>query len=460
MKPDRLIDSEYQDTSDKLIIKGGIIVNEGLLQKASILIAGDRIIKIFKQDEALPSQVRVIDATGMLVIPGVIDDQVHFREPGSTHKGTIASESAAAILGGVTSYMDMPNNNPPALTIESLELKNNIASKDSFANYSFYLGASNNNIDQIILADPSEICGVKVFMGSSTGNMLVDNPDSLEKIFSDSPLLIATHCEDETTIKRNLAEAVNKYGEDLIPFREHCIIRDRQSCIKSSSKAIDLAKKHNSRLHVLHISTQEEIAMIKEAQKSFPNITGEVCIHYMLLDNSMYDEMGSKMKCNPSIKERSDRLAIIEAVKDGTIKVVATDHAPHTLKEKSGNYMTTPSGLPLIQHSLQLMIELHLNGIFTLEEVVDRMCHSPALNFKIENRGFIREGYYADIVIIDLNKEDTISTSNPAYLCGWSPFYGKTLRSSIVHTFVNGVHVVNNGELTGNKGGKKLNFYK
>ncbi len=451
---------EYLNSSDNLIIKGGTIVNEGILQKADILISGSKIVKILTEDDSSLFNVRVIDAQGMIVIPGVIDDQVHFREPGNTHKGTIASESAAAVLGGVTSYMDMPNNNPPSITIQSLEYKNSIAANESYANYSFYLGASNENIDQITIADPTEICGLKIFMGSSTGNMLVDNPDSLERIFSSSPLLIATHCEDESIIKRNLADAVEKYGHENIPFNEHCNIRDRQSCIKSTAKAIDLAKRHNSRLHILHISTREEIEMIKEAHKSFPKITGEVCVHYMLLDNSMYDKLGSKMKCNPSIKEIRDREAIIEAVKDGTIKVVATDHAPHTIEEKSGNYMSSPSGLPLVQHSLQIMLELHTNGIFTIHEVVDRMCHSPALNFRIEKRGFIREGYYADIVLVDMNKEDSISTIKPAYLCGWSPFKGKVFGSSVVHTFINGVQVVANGELTGKKAGKRLKFEK
>ncbi len=451
---------EHLNSSDNLIIKGGTIVNEGILQKADILISGSKIVKILTEGDSSLFNVRVIDAQGMIVIPGVIDDQVHFREPGNTHKGTIASESAAAVLGGVTSYMDMPNNNPPSITIQSLESKNSIAANESYANYSFYLGASNENIDQITIADPTEICGLKIFMGSSTGNMLVDNPDSLERIFSSSPLLIATHCEEESIIKRNLADAVKKYGHEHIPFNEHCNIRDRESCITSTAKAIDLAKRHNSRLHILHISTKEEIEMVKEAHKSFPKITGEVCVHYMLLDNSMYDKLGSKMKCNPSIKEIRDRAAIIEAVKDGTIKVVATDHAPHTIEEKSGNYMSSPSGLPLVQHSLQIMLELHTNGIFTIHEVVDRMCHSPALNFKIEKRGFIREGYYADIVLVDMNKEDSISTIKPAYLCGWSPFKGKVFGSSVVHTFINGVQVVKNGELTGKKAGKKLKFEK
>ncbi len=441
-----------------LIIKNGIIVNEGNTFVGSILIEGDRISGIFKNNEQLPDSLETVDASGMHIFPGVIDDQVHFREPGNTHKGTISSESAAAVLGGITSYMDMPNNNPPSITLESLERKNSIAEKESYANYSFYLGASNDNINEIIHADRSKICGLKVFMGSSTGDMLVDDLTALERIFSQSPLLIATHCESEEIIKANLADAVVKMGQNSIPFSSHDKIRTREACIESTKKAINLANRFNSRLHILHISTCEEIEMIKAAREKNPKITAEVCVHYMVFDNSDYQKYGSKIKCNPAIKSKEDKLAIIKAVKEGAIKVVATDHAPHTLEEKSNNYLKSPSGLPLVQHSLQIMLELSDEGWFTIEEVADRMAHSPALNFNIDKRGFIKEGYYADLVIVDLNKVDDISTKKPAYLCGWSPFEDKIFKSSVIHTFVNGVQVVKDSKLTGKRAGKKIEF--
>lgn len=332
------------------LIKNCIIVNEGNSFKGSVLIKGKIISKIFEEEDLLPESVEIIDANGLIMLPGVIDDQVHFREPGSTHKGDIASESAAAVLGGVTSYMEMPNTNPPATTRDLLEEKYRIAKKSSFANYSFYLGGTNNNLAEIINADPSSICGIKLFMGSSTGNMLVDNDESLEAIFKNSPMLIAAHCEDENTIQTNMQNAKEMYGDD-IPFSLHPIIRSREACIKSSEKAINLALKYNSSLHILHISTKDEIDMIHEASKKNPKITGEVCVHYMLFDNKLYCEMGSKIKCNPAIKTNEDKESIINAVKHGIIKVVATDHAPHTIDDKNNKYLTAPSGLPLIQHS-------------------------------------------------------------------------------------------------------------
>lgn len=443
------------------LIYNGTIVNEGSSFIGSLLIRNGYIEKIFK-DEVVETerfdQANLIDAKGLHILPGVIDDQVHFREPGNTHKGTISSESAAAVLGGVTSYMDMPNNNPPTVTNEALNRKKIIAQKESYANYSFYLGASNDNIEEIKAVDRKSVCGVKVFMGSSTGNMLVDNIESLNRIFSESPILIATHCEEESVIRKNLADAIERFGEENIPFREHCNIRDRNSCIESTKKAIDLAIRHKSRLHVLHISTEEEIEMIKQASEINPLITGEVCVHYMLLDNSMYDSLGSKMKCNPSVKAISDREAIINAVKKGIIKVVATDHAPHTKSEKESGYLKAPSGLPLIQHSLQMMLEMYKEGIFTIEEIVSAMSHSPANNFMIEKRGYLREGYFADIVLVDINKADMESTKKPAYLCGWSPFEGKIFTSSVIHTFVNGVQIVSEGKLTGLRAGMNLEF--
>ncbi len=441
----------------KTLIKNCIIVNEGYSFKGSILIDGKIISKIFSDGDTLPISDEIIDANGLLMFPGIIDDQVHFREPGNTNKGDIASESAAAVLGGVTSYMEMPNTNPPAITREILEEKYKIAEKSSFSNYSFYLGGTNDNLDEIISADSKLICGLKLFMGSSTGNMLVDNDESLEAIFQKSPMLIAVHCEDENTIQTNTQNAKERYGSD-IPFSLHPIIRSREACIKSSEKAIKLALKYNSSLHILHISTKEEIDMIREASKMNSNITGEVCVHYMLLDNTMYCEMGSKIKCNPAIKTTEDKEAIIKAVKEGIIKVVATDHAPHTIEDKNNKYLEAPSGLPLIQHSLQIMWELHLQGHFSVEEIADRMSHSPAIRFGVENRGFIREGYFADIVLVDPSKSITIDKTNISYKCKWSPFEGKTFNSSIVHTFVNGKHTVAFGKLTGNRAGERLKF--
>ena len=450
------------------LIKNGTIVNQGLSFMGSLLINGEKIEKIVNADsfasieeyDEYISQIqsdKIIDATGMHILPGVIDDQVHFREPGNTHKATIASESAAAVLGGVTSFMDMPNNNPPAASLDALDQKFSIAAKDSYANYSFYLGATNGNIDQIKNINKERICGVKVFMGSSTGNMLVNDEQMLNRIFSESPVLIATHCEQEETIKANMTAYTEKYGNE-IPFEMHYKIRSKEACIECTKRALDLAVKHNTKLHILHISTAEEIELIKEARKQNPQILGEVCVHYMWFNCNDYKEYGSKIKCNPAIKTEDDMHAIRSAVKDGTIAVVATDHAPHLKEEKEKNYAQAPSGIPLIQHSLQLMLELSKKGIFTVEDVAARMSHGPAECFQIKERGFIQEGYYADLAIINLNLPDSKTTSTPAYKCGWSPFEGKEFSSSIIHTFVNGTQVVENGTLTGNKNAKELVF--
>ncbi len=439
------------------LIKNGNIINEGLSYKGSLLLVDERISKIIPAGGFLPYADVIIDAEGMNIVPGIIDDQVHFREPGNTHKGTIESESAAAVLGGVTSYMDMPNNSPTTTTIELLEAKNDLACKNSYANWSFYMGATNSNIDELKKVNPSLTCGIKVFMGSSTGNMLVDDPIMLDRIFNECKILIATHCEDESIIRENLRNAREHYN-DNIPFSEHPNIRSREACVKSTKKAIELATRHMSRLHILHISTAEEIEIIKEASLKNPAITGEVCVHYMLLDKSDYDSYGSLMKCNPAIKEERDKTAIIKAVKEGTIKVVATDHAPHTMEEKSEGYLKAPSGLPLVQHSFQIMWDLHKAGHFSQFDVIDRLSHSPAANFKIKDRGYIREGYYADIMIFNPDLEDCITTKNPAYKCGWSPFKKESFSSSIIHTFVNGQHIVENGKLTGRKAGKRLEF--
>ncbi len=456
----------------KTFIKNGIIVNGGKSSVGSLLIDGEIIGKVILSEnysdihlynsavEKLESEVaaeNVVDAAGMHIIPGVIDDQVHFREPGNTHKATIGSESRAAVLGGVTSFMDMPNNNPPVTTLEALENKYAIAAKDSFANYSFYLGATNENIDQIRAIDPKTVCGLKVFMGSSTGNMLVSDQQMLDRIFKESPVLIATHCEDEQTIKENLEKCKAEYGNE-IPFEKHPEIRSREACIKCSRRAIDLAIKNSSNLHILHLSTADEMEMLKEAKKANPNISGEVCVHYMWFNKKDYAEYGSKVKCNPAIKEESDMMAIRKAVKEGVIDVVATDHAPHLKEEKAQGYLPAPSGLPLVQHSLQVMLELYKKGIFTIEEVVKKMSHGPSDLFRIDKRGYLKEGYFADIVLVDTNKPDSISASSPAYKCGWSPFEGYTFSCSVLHTFVNGTQVVRNGELTGNRNSMRLNF--
>ncbi len=456
------------------LLKNGIIVNDGLSQTGSLLIIGDKIEKIiylsgYKNEEeyneavnsietsAESGNLEVIDAAGKYVMPGVIDDQVHFREPGNIHKATIESESKAAVLGGVTSYMDMPNNNPPVTNLETLEGKYETAAKSSFANYSFYLGATNENIGEIKAINPKNVCGVKVFMGSSTGNMLVSDQQTLKQIFQDSPVLIATHCEDEQTIKDNLEACKAKFGEQ-IPFNMHPVIRSREACIKCTEKALALALENNSKLHILHMSTADELEMLAKAQQTNPKISGEVCVHYMWFNNKDYDKYGSKVKCNPAIKEESDMMAIRKAVKDGVIKVVATDHAPHLKEEKEQPYLTAPSGLPLVQHSLQVMLELHKQGVFTIEEVASRMSHGPADLFEIEGRGYLKEGYFADIIIVDTNCPDSHSSTHPAYKCGWSPFEGYTFSSSVVHTFVNGTHVVKNGELTGEKNSARLTF--
>lgn len=456
------------------LIKNGTIVNNGLSFKGSLLIIGNKISRILIEREfetpelyaqavtelehSIPTeQLTQIDAQDLHVLPGIIDDQVHFREPGNTAKATIESESKAAVLGGVTSFMDMPNNNPPAVTWEALENKYSLAAEKSYANYSFYLGATNDNIEEIKQVDKNQICGIKVFMGSSTGNMLVNNPQTLTDIFRFSPVLIATHCEEEQIIQENLSHYKTEYGEH-IPFEMHPAIRSRQACIQCSERAIHLAIENHSRLHILHISTVEEIAMIGEAKQINPKISGEVCVHYMWFNKDDYAKYGSQIKCNPAIKEASDMLAIRQGVKEGIIDVVATDHAPHLKEEKNRPYLTAPSGLPLVQHSLQLMLELYKQGIFTIEEVVKKMSHGPAECFDIKQRGYLKEGYFADITLVNLQQPDRLSTLHPAYKCGWSPFEEYTFSSSVIHTFVNGVQVVKNGKLTGLKKSMRLEF--
>ena len=440
----------------KTFIVNASIINEDKEFIGSVLIENELIVDINPINPDLSDTI-IIDAKGNYLIPGVIDDQVHFREPGNCEKADIESESKAAILGGVTSFMDMPNNKPPVCDATSLESKYFIAKEKSYANYSFYLGASNDNFEEILKTDNQSVCGLKVFMGSSTGNMLVDNSDTLENIFRSFPSLIATHCEEEEIIKNNLSEYKLQYNEE-IPFNKHHLIRSREACIESTKKALELAVKHNTQLHILHISTKEEVDLIAEAQKKNPKISAETCVHFLWFNADDYDRMGSFIKCNPAIKEKKDMLAIRQGIKDGIIKVVATDHAPHLLSEKQGKYLEAPSGLPLVQHSLQAMLEFVNQSVFTIPEVIRYMCHNPADLYRIEKRGYIRKGYYADLVIVDRNKPYKVSKDNIAYKCKWSPFLGYQFTSAITHTFVNGEMVVNDGVLTGARNSKRLKF--
>jgi dihydroorotase len=435
-----------------IVIKDAKVVNEGkILRDTSILIRNGFIEKIFR--DAVPANILaqsdVIDASGKLLLPGVIDDQVHFREPGLTHKGDIKTESKAAIAGGITSFLEMPNTIPQTVTQELLEQKFQHASEVSLANYSFYIGATNENLEELLKTDPSSVCGIKVFMGSSTGNMLVDNPETLSALFSKSKMLIATHCEDEQIIQANIVQAREKYGED-VPISEHSKIRDTNSCFKSTSKAVELAKKFGTRLHVLHLSTAGEIALFDSGPVKGKKITCEACVHHLWFSESDYERLGTRIKWNPSIKSANDRQALLKGVTDNRIDVIATDHAPHTIEEKDQTYFKSPSGGPLVQHSLVAMLELSRNGKITLEKVVEKMCHNPADLFGIEKRGYIRKGYKADLVLVD-SARWTVSKENILAKCGWSPFEGESFYYFINQTFVNGnlVYENNNPNFTG-----------
>jgi dihydroorotase, multifunctional complex type len=438
------------------LICDATIVNEEAQFVGNVLIEHGRISKISSTPIEAANAIR-IDAKGLLLLPGVIDDQVHFREPGLTHKGDIASESKAAVAGGVTSFMEMPNTKPATTTIELLEEKFEIASRTSFANYSFYIGATNENLDVIAKIDPRTTCGVKVFMGSSTGNMLVDERKTLEGIFAESPTIVTTHCEDEATIRRNLAEFQARYGE-AIPVEAHPLIRSNEACVRSTDLAISLATKYGSRLHVLHLSTKEEMALLDAKPLAEKKITGEVCVHHLWFSDKDYAQRGNFIKWNPAVKSEADRDALRDSLKTGKLDVVATDHAPHTFEEKSNPYLTAPSGGPSVQHSLTLMLELAKQGFYTIEEVVNKMCHAPATLFQVAERGFIREGYFADLVLVDPSTSWTISKENILYKCGWSPFDGVTLSNSIKTTFVNGEIAYNNGVVYDRQLGMRLTF--
>lgn len=421
-----------------------------LLENGLIAKIGDNI--------SADGNVTEINADGLFLLPGVIDDQVHFREPGLTHKGELFTESRAAVAGGITSYMEMPNTVPNALTQELLQDKYDRAAQVSLANYSFFMGASNDNLDEVLKTDDRNVCGVKIFMGSSTGNMLVDNEATLDGIFSECPLLIATHCEDEATIRANTAAAIERFGED-IPITEHPKIRSVEACYLSSSKAVELAKKHNTRLHILHISTEKETHLFDNsvplAQK---RITAEACIHHLTFNDSMYETKGTLLKWNPAVKTEADRQGVFKALLEDRIDIIATDHAPHTWEEKQNKYLKAPSGGPLVQHALPAMMEHVRNGAISIERMVEKMCHAPAICFQLENRGYIREGYAADLVLVNPNQAWTVSKENILYKCGWSIFEGTTFQSSITHTFVNGHLAYANGKLDDSKLGERLTF--
>ena len=440
------------------LIKNATIINEGRSFKGSVLIKDQYVDGIYETDTVLPTADTIIDAEGLLLLPGVIDDQVHFREPGLTHKADIASESAAAVAGGVTSYMEMPNTNPQTTTITELENKFAIASQKSLANYSFFLGATNDNLDELLKADPATVCGVKVFMGSSTGNMLVDDKKALERIFSEVRTLIATHCEDEATIRANMELYRSRYGEE-VPFSLHHEIRNAEACYKSSSMAVELAAKHNTRLHILHISTQKELSLFDNSKPiEEKNITSEVCVHHLWFTSDDYASKGARIKWNPAVKTPADREALREALKNNRLDVVATDHAPHTLEEKSKTYFNAPSGGPLVQHSLPAMLQMSDQGIFSRELVVEKMCHAPAKLFRIDKRGFIRKGYYADLVLVQPGIEDIVSDSTVLYKCKWTPFDGQMFNNKVLTTWVNGHAVYNKGVINTAIKGKRLAF--
>lgn len=439
-----------------LIIKSATIVNEGRTFIGDVFVKNGLIEQIGSSLNI--SADKEINAEGLHLFPGCIDDQVHFREPGLTHKGNIFTESRAAVAGGITSFMEMPNTVPNALTQDLLEDKYQIARQTSAGNYSFFMGAGNDNLDQVLKTDPKNVCGIKVFMGSSTGDMLVDNEKTLEGIFSKTPMLVATHCEDEATIRANSAQFKMQYGDNLTP-EMHPMIRNAEACYISSSLAVGLAKKFNTRLHILHISTAIETSLF---DNSIPlekkRITSEACIHHLWFSDADYAKKGNWIKWNPAIKTAADRDEIFRAVLDDRIDVIATDHAPHTIEEKSQSYSKAPSGGPLVQHALIAMLEFYKQGKISLEKIVEKMAHSPAICFQIENRGFIREGYWADLVLIDLNERQTVSKSNLLYKCGWSPFEGQTFGSTVVSTIVSGNLVYENGKLIDGVFGKRMVF--
>ncbi len=442
----------------RVLIKNARLINEGSVEKRDVLVEGDIIKQISDHIDTMPPNTMIIDAKNRYLMPGIIDDQVHFREPGLTHKADIGSESRAAVAGGITSFIEMPNTVPNATTQKLLEKKFKIAQKVSLANYSFMIGGTNDNLEELLKTDGRKVAGIKLFLGSSTGNMLVDDDEALEKIFSSTDLLIALHCEDETTIKNNLDKQKSVYGDD-IPMEMHPVIRSEEACYLSSSKAVELAKKTGARIHVFHLSTAKETHLFtNKIPLEEKRITSEVCIHHLTFDDRDYEEKGSLIKWNPAVKSQKDKAGLWKALLDDRIDVIATDHAPHTLEEKDQVYTKAPSGGPLVQHALVVMMEAVKNGKITVEKMVQKMCHNPAILFRIEKRGFVREGYYADLVIVDPNVPQTVSSDNILYKCGWSPFEGQSFTSSVTHTFVNGNLVFKEGVFYGDEKGRRLLF--
>ncbi|KXX68984.1 dihydroorotase [Flammeovirga sp. SJP92] len=442
---------------EKILIKNAQIVNEGSIFKSDVRVVDGKIEKIETSLEAQTDE-KVINAEGKYLLPGLIDDQVHFREPGLTQKANIETESRAAVSGGVTSFMEMPNTKPPTVTIEKLEEKYEIASRTSLANYSFYIGASNDNLEEVLKADPKHVCGIKVFMGSSTGNMLVDNEETLANLFKNAQMIIASHCEDDPMIAENLEKYIEKYGED-IPMECHPEIRSAEACYSSSSKAVALARKHGARLHILHISTAKELELFdNDIPLKDKKITSEACVHHMWFSDEDYKEKGAFIKWNPAVKTKEDGAGILSGVLNDKIDVIATDHAPHTLEEKSNKYTSAPSGGPLVQHSLQVLLDFYKDGKISLEKIVEKACHNPAILFEVENRGYVREGYWADLVLVDLDAPQKVEKSNINYKCGWSPFEGHTFASTVTHTIVSGHLAYENGAFHEDVKGKRLTF--
>ncbi|MEM1325156.1 MAG: dihydroorotase [Bacteroidota bacterium] len=439
-----------------ILIKNAQLINRGSIQTKDIFIRNGRIERI---DDQINTQAdKEINAESKYAMPGIIDDQVHFREPGLTHKANIYTEAKAAVAGGTTSFMEMPNTKPPALTQELLADKYAIGANTALANYSFFMGASNENIEEVLKTNERDVCGIKVFMGSSTGNMLVDDREVLEAIFSKTPLLIATHCEDEATVRANVAAAIEQYGEN-IPIEQHPIIRNVEACYKSSSLAIELAKQYDTRLHILHISTAKELDLFRnDIPLQQKRITSEVCVHHLYFESSQYERFGTQIKCNPAIKSANHRDALLPALLDDRLDIIATDHAPHTWDEKQNKYLKAPSGVPLVQHSLNVMLEFYHQGKISLEKIVEKMCHAPADCFQIAERGYLEEGQWADIVLFDLNREWTVDKSNIFYRCGWSPFEGHTFKGKVESTIVSGHLAWHDEQFDESKKGERLLF--
>jgi dihydroorotase len=440
-----------------ILIKNGTFINEGKQFSGDMLIRNGKIEKIASQIDT-PANVKELNAEGKWILPGIIDDQVHFREPGLTHKAELFTESRAAVAGGTTSYMEMPNTKPPALTQELLQQKYDRAAKVSLANYSFFMGASNDNLEEVLKTNERAVCGIKVFMGSSTGNMLVDDEKTLEGLFSKVPMLIATHCEDEETVRANMAKFKEKYGEN-VPMEMHPIIRSVEACYKSSSLAVNLAKKYNTRLHILHLTTAKELDLFRnDIPLKEKRITSEVCVHHLYFNSDDYAKYGSGIKCNPAVKGPEQQQALLPALLDNRLDIIATDHAPHTWEEKQQTYFKAPSGVPLVQHSLNIMMEFVQEGKISMEKVVEKMCHAPAECFQVDKRGYLREGYWADVLIVDPDKKWTVAKENILYKCGWSPLEGHEFKGKVESTIVSGHLAWHDGKLNERKMGERLSF--